>query len=168
MATHSSILALRIPWTEEPGGFRPWDCKLDMTATKPPPPPPPSPIGGFTFSFSNNFQKIWVEQNGFLNKQLLTRSLLQNSHTEHALNSCREYSKSSLSTLPFITLPVGTDFPTSTLRFQSSGEVSIFLNSILADVLIHFHCYYPSSNLNQSKGALRLAIGPGQSLLLSI
>ena len=29
MATHSSILAWRIPWTEEP---RPWGCKeLDMT-----------------------------------------------------------------------------------------------------------------------------------------
>ena len=30
MATHSSILAWRIPWTEEPGGL--WNCKeLDMT-----------------------------------------------------------------------------------------------------------------------------------------
>ena len=24
MATHSSILAWRIPWTEEPGGYGPW------------------------------------------------------------------------------------------------------------------------------------------------
>ena len=38
MATHSSILACKIPWTEEPGGQRslagdsPWDCKeLDTT-----------------------------------------------------------------------------------------------------------------------------------------
>ena len=33
MATHSSILAWRIPWIEEPGGlFSPWDCKeSDMT-----------------------------------------------------------------------------------------------------------------------------------------
>ena len=32
MATHSSILAWRIPWTEEPGGLRPWGHKeLDMT-----------------------------------------------------------------------------------------------------------------------------------------
>ena len=32
MATHSSILAWRIPWTEEPGRYNPWDCKeLDMT-----------------------------------------------------------------------------------------------------------------------------------------
>ena len=33
MATHSSILACRIPWTEEPGGlYSPWGCKeLDMT-----------------------------------------------------------------------------------------------------------------------------------------
>ena len=30
MATHSSILAWKIPWTEEPG--RPWSCKeSDMT-----------------------------------------------------------------------------------------------------------------------------------------
>ena len=32
MAPHSSILALRIPWREEPGGYSPWGCKeLDMT-----------------------------------------------------------------------------------------------------------------------------------------
>ena len=32
MATHSSILAWRIPWTEEPGRLQSWDCKeLDMT-----------------------------------------------------------------------------------------------------------------------------------------
>ena len=32
MATHSSILAWRIPWTEEPGGHSPQGCKeLDMT-----------------------------------------------------------------------------------------------------------------------------------------
>ena len=27
LATHSSILAWRIPWTEEPGGHSPWGCK---------------------------------------------------------------------------------------------------------------------------------------------
>ena len=33
MATHASILAWEIPWTEEPGGlYSPWGCKeLDMT-----------------------------------------------------------------------------------------------------------------------------------------
>ena len=32
MATHSSILAWRIPWTEEPGGYSPWGLKeLDTT-----------------------------------------------------------------------------------------------------------------------------------------
>ena len=32
MATHSSILAWRIPWTEEPGKYSPWDHKeLDAT-----------------------------------------------------------------------------------------------------------------------------------------
>ena len=32
MATHSSILAWRIPWTEEPGGLQSWACKeSDMT-----------------------------------------------------------------------------------------------------------------------------------------
>ena len=33
MATHSTILAWRIPWTEEPGGlYSQWDCKeSDMT-----------------------------------------------------------------------------------------------------------------------------------------
>ena len=27
MITHSSILAWRIPWTEEPGGYSPWNHK---------------------------------------------------------------------------------------------------------------------------------------------
>ena len=32
MATYSSILAWRVPWTEEPMGYSPWGCKgLDMT-----------------------------------------------------------------------------------------------------------------------------------------
>ena len=32
MATHSSILAWRIPWTENLAGYSPWDLKLsDMT-----------------------------------------------------------------------------------------------------------------------------------------
>ena len=32
LATHSSILAWKIPWTEELGGYSPRDCKeLDMT-----------------------------------------------------------------------------------------------------------------------------------------
>ena len=36
MATHSSILAWRIPWTEKPGGlYSPWGHKeLDMTKHK--------------------------------------------------------------------------------------------------------------------------------------
>jgi len=32
MATHCSILAWRIPWTEEPGGYSPWGRReSDMT-----------------------------------------------------------------------------------------------------------------------------------------
>ena len=31
MATPSSILAWRIPWTEEPGGYTPWGCKESDT-----------------------------------------------------------------------------------------------------------------------------------------
>ena len=32
MATHSRILACRIPWTEEPAGYSPWGHKeSDMT-----------------------------------------------------------------------------------------------------------------------------------------
>ena len=31
-ATHSSILAWRVPWTEEPGGYSPWGRKeMDTT-----------------------------------------------------------------------------------------------------------------------------------------
>ena len=36
MATHSSILAWRMPWREEPGGLQSKDCKeLDMTEQLP-------------------------------------------------------------------------------------------------------------------------------------
>ena len=31
MAAHSSILAWRIPWTEEPGGYSPWGHKESAT-----------------------------------------------------------------------------------------------------------------------------------------
>ena len=31
MATHSSILAWRIPWTEDLAGYSPWDCKESDT-----------------------------------------------------------------------------------------------------------------------------------------
>ena len=31
MATHSSILVWRIPWTEEPGGYSPWGRKESDT-----------------------------------------------------------------------------------------------------------------------------------------
>ena len=32
MATHSSVFAWRIPWSEKPGGYTTWGCKeLDMT-----------------------------------------------------------------------------------------------------------------------------------------
>ena len=31
MATHSSIPAWRIPWTEEPGGYSPYGCKESDT-----------------------------------------------------------------------------------------------------------------------------------------
>ena len=34
IATHSSILAWRIPWTKEPGGRQPWDhIESDMSTT---------------------------------------------------------------------------------------------------------------------------------------
>ena len=31
MATHSNILAWKIPWTEEPVGYSPWGCKESDT-----------------------------------------------------------------------------------------------------------------------------------------
>ena len=34
MATHSSILAWRIPWTEEPGGYSPWGCQESDTTER--------------------------------------------------------------------------------------------------------------------------------------
>ena len=34
MATHSSILAWRIPWTEYPGGYGPWGRKESETTER--------------------------------------------------------------------------------------------------------------------------------------
>ncbi|MDK7068669.1 hypothetical protein QP359_09440, partial [Lactobacillus paragasseri] len=34
MATHSSILAWEIPWTEEPGGYSPWGHKKSDTTER--------------------------------------------------------------------------------------------------------------------------------------
>ena len=42
MATHSSIPAWRIPWTEEPGGLQSTGLQeVDTPLVTPPPPPPP-------------------------------------------------------------------------------------------------------------------------------
>ena len=35
MATHSSVLAWRSPWTEEPGGLSPWGCKESYMTEQP-------------------------------------------------------------------------------------------------------------------------------------
>ena len=35
MATHCSILAWKIPWTEEPGGYSPWGYKESNTTERP-------------------------------------------------------------------------------------------------------------------------------------
>ena len=34
IATHSSILAWEIPWTEEPGGLQSWGCKKESDPTE--------------------------------------------------------------------------------------------------------------------------------------
>ena len=34
MATHSSVLAWEIPWTEEPGGYNPWGCRESDTTER--------------------------------------------------------------------------------------------------------------------------------------
>ena len=34
MATHSSTLAWKIPWMEEPGGYSPWGCKESDTTER--------------------------------------------------------------------------------------------------------------------------------------
>ena len=34
MATHSSTLAWKIPWTEEPGGLHLWNCKESDTTER--------------------------------------------------------------------------------------------------------------------------------------
>ena len=61
MATHSSILAWEIAWTEEPGRLQPLGSQVrhDL-ATKPPPPPPPkSPFFKYR-SIENTDSNIWT------------------------------------------------------------------------------------------------------------
>ena len=51
MAAHSSILAWKIPWKEEPGGlYSPWGSQKvrHNLVTKPPPPPPPWDLSAFS------------------------------------------------------------------------------------------------------------------------
>ena len=36
MATHTSILAWRIPWTEEPGGLQPMGVAKELDTAEPP------------------------------------------------------------------------------------------------------------------------------------
>ena len=43
MATYSSFLAWRIPWTEEPGGLQPMGLQVGRNLVTKPPPPPPLP-----------------------------------------------------------------------------------------------------------------------------
>ena len=63
MATHSSILAWRIPWTEEPGGLHTVHgiarVRHDL-ATKPPPPPLRSLRKGFPPKFKQGFPEVMV------------------------------------------------------------------------------------------------------------
>ena len=49
MATHSSILAWKIPWTEEPGELRPWGRKVSDTTES------LTLCLGLKFKFENNF-----------------------------------------------------------------------------------------------------------------
>ena len=51
MATHSSILAWRMPWTEEPGGYSPWSHKQLDT---------PEWLTLFTFSWHIHIQFLWT------------------------------------------------------------------------------------------------------------
>ena len=63
MATHSSVLAWRIPWTEEPGGLHPMGSLRvgHDVVTKPPPPPPLKNymvMGSKTYFISPSMSKI--------------------------------------------------------------------------------------------------------------
>ena len=51
IATHSSILAWRIPWSEKPGRLTVHEVTSvghDLATKPPPPPPPPPPYDGLT------------------------------------------------------------------------------------------------------------------------
>ena len=60
MVTHSSILAWKIPWTEDLGGLQSGGCKeSDMTEHIPPPPlPPPPPPPPHTHTHTHTQKEI--------------------------------------------------------------------------------------------------------------
>ena len=82
MATHSSILAWRIPWTEKPGWlYSPWDCRVrhnwtnthrhTSPATCPHPPIPQSPSNP---ALTRVLQKKKAQRNYRLPAQLLSHN----------------------------------------------------------------------------------------------
>ena len=57
MTTHSSVLAWRIPWTEEPGGCSPWGRKeSDMNEHRPH--TRPTPGSGIAGSFGSSISLL--------------------------------------------------------------------------------------------------------------
>ena len=64
MATHSSILAWEIPWTEEPG-YSPWghETVAQDLVTQPPPPLPPPPKELDNQEINPNFSKHLKQYN---------------------------------------------------------------------------------------------------------
>ena len=54
MATHSSILAWRIPWTEEPAGYNPWGRKESDTTEQ------------LYFTYVILYRYKWKKINGYL------------------------------------------------------------------------------------------------------
>ena len=65
MATHSSVLAWRIPWTEEPGGLQP--AQSDMTEQL----PLPYVIYGSSLVVQTvkNLPAMWETQAGYLGRE---------------------------------------------------------------------------------------------------
>ena len=87
MATHSGILAWKIPWTEEPAGYSPWGFKRvgHHLATKQPPSihSPSIVRGNLCYSFgvmlNNLFVNMWIQSTNWFALGASEASSLRNS-----------------------------------------------------------------------------------------
>ena len=85
MATQSSILPRRIPWTEEPCGYSPWGCKeLDMTEKL----THTFKTGNSAYLFCNcSYSKVWYNFSCSKNQRIIISLVISQSFTDNKIDN---------------------------------------------------------------------------------